>query len=104
MGREGLHRLVGRGCIVERGAELVGRGDSSYTSTTHQRESIFSISVTSPVEKLGTPIQIIHWVRPWGVAVNQKSEVVVTGWGYDCMSVFSPSGQKLRSFGTGGSG
>ena len=70
----------------------------------HIRGSPFSIAVTSPVEKLGTPIQIIHWVRPWGVAVNQKSEVVVTGWGYDCMSVFSPSGQKLRSFGTGGSG
>ena len=28
----------------------------------------------------------------------------MTGWGYDCVSVFSPSGQKLRSFGTGGSG
>ena len=71
----------------------------------HIRESPYSVAVKSPVEKLGTPILTIDGVRgPWGVAVNQRSgEVVVTEWESDCVSVFSPSGHKLRSFGTLGS-
>ena len=72
----------------------------------HIRASPYSVAVKSPVEKLGTPILTIDDVGgPWGVAVNQRSgEVVVTEWESDCVSVFSPSGYKLRSFGTRGSG
>ena len=72
----------------------------------HIRASPYSVAVKSPVEKLDTPILTIDGVRaPWGVAVNQRSgEVVVTEWDSDCVSVFSPSGHKLRSFGTWGSG
>ena len=73
----------------------------------HIRASPYSVAVKkSPVEKLGTPLLTIDSVRaPWGVAVSQRSgEVVVTEWGSDCVSVFSPSGHKLRSFGTWGSG
>ena len=72
----------------------------------HIRASPYSVAVKSPVEKLGTPILTIDGVRgPWGVAVNQRSgEVVVTEWYKHCVSVFSPSGHKLRSFGTLGSG
>ena len=56
-----------------------------------------------PVEKLGTPIHTIGGVKePMGVAINQKGEVIVIeGKG---VSVFSPSGEKLLSFGTHGSG
>ena len=42
--------------------------------------------------------------QPWGVAINQKGEVVVAEYGGNCVSVFSPSGEKIRSFGTQGSG
>ena len=71
----------------------------------HIRGSPFSVAVKSPVEKLGTPILTIGGVRgPWGVAINQRGEVVVTERSGHCVSVFSPSGGKLRSFGTGGSG
>ena len=70
----------------------------------HIRGSPFSIAVKSPVEKLGTPILTIGGVNlPWGVAVNKMGEVVVTEWGGHCVSMFSPSGEKLRSFGTRGS-
>jgi tripartite motif-containing protein 2/3/tripartite motif-containing protein 71 len=71
----------------------------------HIRGSPFSVAVRSPVEKLGTLILTIGGVeRPWGVAVNQRGEVVVAEWGGHHVSVFSPSGEKLRSFGTHGSG
>ena len=69
----------------------------------HIRGSPFSVAVTSPVEKVGTPIHIIDEVnRPSGVAINLKGELVVTE--PHCVSVFSPRGEKLRSFGTFGSG
>ena len=71
----------------------------------HVRGSPSSVAVKSPVEKLGTPILTLGGVRgPWGVAINQRGEVVVTDAGGDCVSVFSPNGEKLQSFGTCGSG
>ena len=70
----------------------------------HVRGSPSSVAVKSSVEKLGTPILTLGGVRsPWGVAINQRGEVVVTEIGEHCVSVFSPSGEKLRSFGTLGS-
>ena len=102
-------------CVVERKGE--NRYEISYQPTIkgrHQlhikvggqviRGSPLGVAVKSAVEKLGTPIQTILGVAgPWGVAVNQKGEVVVselTG----RVSVFGPGGEKLRSFGSRGSG
>ena len=71
----------------------------------HIRGSPFSVAVKLPVEKIGTPILTISEVRsPCGVAINQRGEVVVSDWDSHCIHVFSPSGEKLRSFGTCGSG
>ena len=71
----------------------------------HVRGSPLSVAVKSPVEKLGTAILTLGGVdRPTGVAINKRGEVVVTEGGGHCVSVFSPSGEKLRSFGTKGSG
>ena len=71
----------------------------------HVRGSPSSVAVKSPVEKLGTPILTLGGVRePSGVAINQRGEVVVTECDGHCVSVFSPNGEKLRSFGTRGSG
>ena len=70
----------------------------------HVRGSPSSVTVKSPVEKLGTPILTLGGMKePEGVAINQRGEVVVTELGGHCVSVFSPSGEKLRSFGTRGS-
>ena len=69
----------------------------------HIRGSPFSVAVKLPVMKLGAPIQTIDGVRPFGVTVNQRGEVVVTESDGQCVSLFSPSGEELQSFGTHGS-
>ena len=69
----------------------------------HIRGSPSSVAVKSLVEKLGTPILTLGGVRaPMGVAINKRGEVVVTEMEGDRVTVFSPSGEKLRSFGTRG--
>ena len=72
----------------------------------HIRESPSIVAVKSPVEKLGTPILTLGGVwTPMGVAITTKrGEVVVTERDGHCVTVFSSSGEKLRSFGTRGSG
>ena len=40
---------------------------------------------------------------PIGVAITKRGDVVVTEGGGNCVTVFSPRGEKLRSFGTHGS-
>ena len=71
----------------------------------HIRGSPFVIAVMSPVKTLDTPILAVSAVEnPWCVAIYQKGEVVITDLRAHCVSVFSPSGKKLHSFGTQGSG
>ena len=71
----------------------------------HIAGSPFTVSAMSPVEKLGTPILTSCGVnRAWGVVINQRGEMIVAEWGGHCVSVFSPSGEKLRTFGSHGSG
>ena len=56
----------------------------------------FSVTARSPVENLGNSILIITGVnKPDGVAVNQRGEVVVTELNGHCVTVFSPSGERL---------
>ena len=70
-------------------------------NSQHMKGSPFPVSVV----QLGIPIQIIHNVYgPLGVTVNQKGEVIVSDVVNSCVSVFSPTGEKLKSFGTLGSG
>ena len=68
----------------------------------HIKGSPFPVTV---MKKLGTPIKIISGVkRPWGVAVNQKGEIIVGESGEHHITIFSPIGEKLQSFGSRGSG
>ena len=71
----------------------------------HIKGSPFSIiAVMSSIDQLGTPILTINGVRrPYGVAVNLRGEILVTEDYGQCVSVFSPSGVKIRSFGSKGS-
>ena len=67
----------------------------------HIKESPFPITV---IKKLAIPIKIIGGVSwPWGVAVNQRGGVIVAEVKH-CVSIFTPTGEKLRSFGSKGSG
>ena len=71
----------------------------------HVKGSPFSIAIKLPVKKLSKPILTINHLKiPDGVVTNQRREVVVTEETGHCVSVFSPCGEKLRSFGTHGSG
>jgi DNA-binding beta-propeller fold protein YncE len=73
-----------------------------YEEGEHIKESPFSDTV---VKKFGTPIKIIDGVKgPRGVAVNQRGEIIVAEGGRHCISIFSPTGEKLLSFGSQGSG
>lgn len=70
----------------------------------HVKGSPFKVAVKSSVKKFGRPILTIAGVDgPLGVAINQMGEVVVVEQKGHCISVFSPRGEKLRSFGTHGS-
>ena len=69
------------------------------------RGSPFAVVSRFPVHKLGTPIRTIGGLnKPWGVAVNQRGEIIVAEHTGHCISIFSPSGEKIRTFGSRGSG
>ena len=71
----------------------------------HIKGSPFTVLVKLPVQKLGTPVRVIGGLRgPRGVAVNQRGEGIVAEESGHCISIFSPAGGKLRSFGSQGSG
>ena len=65
------------------------------------KRSPFPVTV---LRKFGIPIKTISGVKgPWGVAVNKREEVIVAEGDGHCVSIFSPTGEKLRSFGSYGS-
>ena len=56
------------------------------------------------MKKLGIPILTIGKINyPYGVAVNQRGDVIVSECSGHCVTVLSPRGERLRSFGTRGS-
>ena len=94
-----------------------GNATISYTPTlrgVHQLKitigdtdipgSPFTVHVLPSLEMRGVPIKTITGVRdPWGVAVNESGEVVVSEQFDHCISVFSREGKKIRKFGSKGS-
>ena len=77
----------------------------------HIKGSPFPVTVKLPLQKLGTPIKIINindseLKQPWGVAINQRGEIIVAiaGDNGHCVSTFSPAGEKLQSFGSHSTG
>lgn len=71
----------------------------------HIRGSPFTVSVKLPVQKLGTPVSTItNMKRPWDVATSCRGDVIVADYRGHCVSIFSPAGEKLRSFSSCGAG
>ena len=67
----------------------------------HINDSPFSVTV---IGNFTTPSTFINGVKtPQGIAFNQKGEIVVVEYSVHRVSIFSPTGEKLRSFGTHGS-
>ena len=68
------------------------------------RGSPFGVVARLSIQKLGTPIKTIGGLnRPWGVAVNQRGEIIVIENSGHCISIFSSIGEKIRTFGSEGS-
>jgi tripartite motif-containing protein 2/3/tripartite motif-containing protein 71 len=84
---------------------ITERNPSNYKLDSNLEVVDAGVAVKLSGENLDTPIQTISGVvGPWGVAFNQIGEMVVTEQRGCHVSVFSPSGEKLRSFGAFGSG
>ena len=70
----------------------------------HIRGSPFAVFAKLPIQQLGTPIRTIGGLKqPWGMAVDEKGQIVVVERGGDRVSIFSASGEKMRTFGVRGS-
>ena len=71
----------------------------------HIKGSPFPVTVRLPLKKLGIPVKTISGMKkPWGMAFNHRGEILVVERYGHCISIFSPTGEKLRSFGSEGSG
>ena len=106
-------------CSVKKAdSEVIGQYEISYQATSrgrhqlhikvegeHIKGSPFPVTVKLPIEKLGTPIKTIRGVKaPWGVAFNSKRNIIVAENSGHCISIFNPEGEKIKSFGSLGSG
>ena len=113
---ESVTTTVKSKCSIK--AKEAGQYEVSYLATSrgrhqlhikvegeHIKGSPFTVTVKMPVKKLGTPVRIISRLNgPWGVAINQRGEIIIAESSGNCISIFSPTGEKLRSFGLHGSG
>ena len=111
--------LVSEVTGIKKGCTVMKTGDSQYEISyqpasrgrhqlhikvegDHIKGSPFPVTV---VKKLGATIKTIGGMNyPWGVAINQRGEVIVAESDGHRVSIFSPAGEKLRSFGSFGSG
>ena len=69
------------------------------------RGSPFPIAVTPSAQSLNKPVRVVQGLdRPRGTAINSKGQMVVVEGNGTCVSVLTPEGEKVRTFGTQGSG
>ena len=63
--------------------------------------SPYTVVARPSLQSLGKPVRTIQNVKsPWGVATNSKGQIVVAEYGGHCVSVFTPEGQKVGSYGS----
>ena len=66
--------------------------------------SPFTVTVRPHLQTLGNPIRVIWNVKgPWGLTTNSEGHIIVVECSAHCVSVFTPEGMKIRSFGSNGS-
>ena len=69
------------------------------------RGSPFPIAVTPSAQSLNKPVRVVRGLnRPRGTAINSKGQMIVVEGNGTCVSVLTPKGEKIRTFGTRGSG
>ena len=66
--------------------------------------SPFTVTVRPPLQTLGNPIRDIGNEKgPQGLTTNSEGHIIVVENSAHCVSVFTPEGMKIRSFGSKGS-
>ena len=66
--------------------------------------SPYTVVAMPSLQSLGKPVRTIGNIQsPWGIAINSKGQIVVAEFNGHCISVFTPEGHKIRSFGSRGS-
>ena len=66
--------------------------------------SPYTVVAMPSLQSLGKHVRTIGSIQsPWGIAINSKGQIVVAEWTGHCISVFTPEGHKIRSFGSLGS-
>ena len=74
----------------------------------HVRGSPFKYSVTNPratpYTALFAQYPITSYIYPWDVTVTEEGNLAVTEFGYQTISLYSVTGQRIHSFGTPNSG
>ena len=69
------------------------------------RGSPFPIAVTPSAQSLNKPVRVVQGLDcPKGTAINSKGQIIVGEGGGTCVSVLTPEGEKIRTFGTKESG
>ena len=111
-----VHTSTGnvQACTIQRTRANENQYEISYQPTSlgehqlhitvdgeHINGSPFNVTV---IDNFNAPSTFISGViTPQGIAFNQKGEIVVVEYSVHRVSIFSPKGEKLRSFGTHGS-
>jgi DNA-binding beta-propeller fold protein YncE len=104
-----------RGVVEEKGRGLY---EISYQPVTKGRcqlhvsveglniqGSPFDVKVVAPFGIPNAPIKAFGDIaQPWGVAFNRGGDMIISGTRSNDVSMYSPSGKKLKSFGAQGSG
>ena len=71
----------------------------------HIRGSPYPIAITSSSQSLHKPVRVVRgFDKPYGTATNSKGQIVVVELTGSCISVLTPEGEKIHTFGTKGSG
>ena len=71
----------------------------------HIRGSPYPIAITPSTQSLRKLIRVVRGLNgPRGTTTNSKGQVIVVEQKGNCISVLTPEGEKIRTFGTKGSG
>ena len=83
-----------------------GQNELHLTIKGHPvRSSPYPITVTPSPQSLHKPVRVVGSLNvPRGTAINSKGQIVVVESGGNSISILTPEGEKIRKFGTVGSG
>ena len=71
----------------------------------HIRGSPYSIAITPSLQSLRKPVRVVRGLTgPRSTTTNSKGQVLVAEQKGNCISVLTPEGEKIHTFGTKGSG